>query len=121
MPFRMSTAVVAPAAFIKTLLHPIPFFALLFLGLGGVVHAVSWTSSTTGGAIEATVIEPNPAAPAPALIVYLKNLNCERIGQESDASIVADIPWLRALTPEPPLRLHPQFKPTMRPSPTRHE
>ena len=62
---------------------------ILILGLSADARAVSWTSSATGGAITATVIEPNPVVATPALIIYLKNLNCERIGQESDASIIA--------------------------------
>jgi hypothetical protein len=63
---------------------------ILFVGLSADVQAVSWTSSATGGAITATVTEPNPVVSPPALIVYLKNLSCERIGQESDAPIIAN-------------------------------
>ncbi len=59
------------------------------MGLGLDAQAVSWTSAATGGAITATVTEPNPVVATPALIVYLKNLSCERIGQEPDASIIA--------------------------------
>jgi hypothetical protein len=62
---------------------------ILFLRLSADVQAVSWTSSATGGAITATVIEPNPVVATPALVIYLKNLSCERIGQEPDASIIA--------------------------------
>src|SRR5262245_8359183 len=62
---------------------------ILFVGLSGTAQAVPWTSAATGGAIEATVTQPNPVVAQPALIVYLKNLSCERIGQESDASIIA--------------------------------
>ena len=62
---------------------------ILFVGLNTGVRAASWTSAATGGAITATVIEPNPVVATPALIVYLKNLSCERIGQEPDASIIA--------------------------------
>jgi hypothetical protein len=62
---------------------------ILLVGLSGGAQAVSWTSSATGGAITATVTEPNPVVSPPALIVYLKNLSCERIGQEPDASIIA--------------------------------
>jgi len=64
-------------------------FGILFLGLSSGAQAVPWTSSATGGSITATVIEPNPPVSPPALIVYLKNLSCERIGQEPDASIIA--------------------------------
>jgi hypothetical protein len=63
---------------------------MLLAGLSTDALAVSWTSSATGGAIIVTVTEPNPAVSPPALIVYLKNLSCERIGQEPDASIIAD-------------------------------
>jgi len=62
---------------------------ILFVGLNTGVRAASWTSAATGSAITATVIEPNPVVATPALIVYLKNLSCERIGQEPDASIIA--------------------------------
>jgi hypothetical protein len=62
---------------------------ILVVGFSGGARAVSWTSAATGGAITATVTEPNPVVATPALIVYLKNLSCERIGQESDASIIA--------------------------------
>ncbi len=62
---------------------------ILFVGLITGVQAVPWTSSATGGAITATVTEPNPVVTTPALVVYLKNLTCERIGQEADASIIA--------------------------------
>lgn len=62
---------------------------ILFTVLNTGAHAVPWTSSATGGAITATVIEPNPVVATPALVVYLKNLTCERIGQEPDASIIA--------------------------------
>src|SRR5215831_6178081 len=65
------------------------FFAILFVGLNIRAHAVAWTSAATGGAITATVTEPNPVVAQPALIIYLKNLSCERIGQEPDASILA--------------------------------
>jgi hypothetical protein len=66
------------------------FFGILFVGLTTIrAQAVAWTSSATGGAITATVTEPNPIVSQPALIVYLKNLSCERIGQEPDASIIA--------------------------------
>src|SRR3954452_24738823 len=66
-----------------------PLLALLFVGLIESSHAVSWTSAVTGGAITATVTEPNPVVSPPALLIYLKNLSCERIGQEPDASILA--------------------------------
>jgi hypothetical protein len=62
---------------------------ILLVGLSEGAQAVSWTSAATGGAITATVTEPNPVVSPPALIVYLKNLSCERIGQEPDASILA--------------------------------
>ena len=62
---------------------------ILFAILTAEVQAVPWISSATGSAINATVIEPNPVVSTPALIVYLKNLNCERVGQESDAAIIA--------------------------------
>lgn len=62
---------------------------ILFLGLSAEAGAVPWASTATGGAITATVTEPNPVVATPALVVYLKNLTCERIGQESDASILA--------------------------------
>ena len=65
------------------------WIGIFLMGVSQVVQAVSWTSATTGGAIEATVTQPNPVVSPPALIVYLKNLSCERIGQESDASIIA--------------------------------
>jgi hypothetical protein len=65
-------------------------FGVQYLALGLVVQAASWTSTTTGGSITATVTEPIPAVATPALVVYLKNLTCERIGQEPDASILAD-------------------------------
>lgn len=63
---------------------------ILFVGLSADAQAVAWTSSATGGSITATVTEPNPVVTTPPLIVYLKNLTCERIGQESDASIIAN-------------------------------
>src|SRR4051812_26147887 len=63
---------------------------ILLIGMIGDAQAVSWTSAATGTAITATVTEPNPVVSPPALIVYLKNLSCERIGQESDASIIAN-------------------------------
>ena len=59
------------------------------MGLNTGAQAVPWTSAATGGAITATVTEPNPVVSPPALLIYLKNLNCERIGQEPDASILA--------------------------------
>jgi hypothetical protein len=69
------------------------FHALLLLGIfagaSQSARALSWTSSTTGAPITATVTEANPAVTTPALIIYLKNLSCERIGQEADASIIA--------------------------------
>jgi hypothetical protein len=65
------------------------FAGILFAILTAEVQAVPWISSATGSAITATVIEPNPVVSPPALIVYLKNLNCERVGQESDAAIIA--------------------------------
>ena len=61
----------------------------LFLGLCTGARAVSWTSAATGGTVEATVTQPNPSVTTPALLVYLKNLSCERIGQEADATIIA--------------------------------
>ncbi len=64
-------------------------FGLLIVGLSESLQAVTWTSAVIGGAINATVTEPSPVVSPPALIVYLKNLSCERIGQESDASIIA--------------------------------
>ncbi len=64
-------------------------FGILFVILSRSAQAVPWTSAATGGAIEATVTQPNPPVSPPALLVYLKNLSCERIGQESDASIIA--------------------------------
>lgn len=63
---------------------------LLMAGLACQARAVSWDSAATGSAITATVTEPDPAVATPALVVYLRNLSCERIGQESDASILAD-------------------------------
>jgi hypothetical protein len=63
-------------------------FGILFVGLSGGAPAATWTSYVTGGTITATVTEPNPVVSPPALVVYLKNLSCERIGQESDASII---------------------------------
>ncbi len=65
-------------------------FGLLFMVSCILVRAVSWTSAATGGAITATVTEPSPVVTTPALVVYLKNLSCERIGQEADATILAD-------------------------------
>jgi predicted esterase len=65
-------------------------FGILFLSMGLVTRAVTWTSAATGGAITTTVTEPSPVVTTPALIVYLKNLGCERIGQEPDATIIAD-------------------------------
>jgi hypothetical protein len=62
----------------------------LLFAVSTATRAASWTSSATGGAITATVTEPNPVVTTPALVVYLKNLSCERIGQESDATILAD-------------------------------
>ena len=62
---------------------------ILLMGLTADTQAVSWTSYATGGAITVTVTEPNPVVSTPALVVYLKNLSCERIGQEPDASILA--------------------------------
>jgi hypothetical protein len=61
---------------------------ILVVGLSVAAQAVSWTSAATGGSITATVTEPNPGVATPPLIVYLKNLSCERIGQESDATII---------------------------------
>jgi hypothetical protein len=78
-----------PGRKMNTLRLKILLAGILFVGLSGDARAVSWTSSATGGAITATVTEPNPVVSPPALIVYLKNLSCERIGQESDASIIA--------------------------------
>ena len=63
---------------------------ILLVGWSTDTRAVSWISAATGGAITATVTEPNPVVTTPALIVYLKHLSCERIGQEPDASILAD-------------------------------
>jgi hypothetical protein len=63
---------------------------ILLVAASAGAQPVSWTSSATGGAITATVTEPNPVVATPALVVYLKNLGCERIGQEPDASILAD-------------------------------
>lgn len=65
-------------------------FGFLLPALNHDARAASWTSAATGGIIQATVREAHPAVATPALIVYLKNLNCERIGQESDDSIIAD-------------------------------
>lgn len=65
------------------------FLVTLVALLVAVVRAASWASTVTGGSISATVNEPNPTVSTPALIIYLKNLSCERIGQESDASIIA--------------------------------
>jgi len=64
---------------------------LVLMGSGGAAHAVPWISAATGGAVEATVTQPNPPVSPPALVIYLKNLSCERIGQESDASIIASL------------------------------
>lgn len=66
------------------------FHGLLFAGLTASASAATWTSSATGTTITATVTEPVPAVATPPLIVYLKNLTCERIGQEADATILAD-------------------------------
>ncbi len=63
---------------------------ILVIGLSPDTQAVSWTSAATGGAITATVTEPNPVVATPALIIYLTNLSCERIGREPDASIIAN-------------------------------
>ena len=63
---------------------------LLLIASCAVAQGVSWTSAATGGAITATVTEPSPVVTTPALIVYLKNLSCERVGQEADAAILAD-------------------------------
>jgi hypothetical protein len=68
----------------KTLL-----FGILFMGMSGGAQTVPWTSATIGGTITATVTQPNPVVSPPALLIYLKNLSCERIGQEPDASILA--------------------------------
>jgi hypothetical protein len=76
-----------PAAGKRKVLRQL-LLGILFVGLNRETHAVSWTSATTGGAITATVTEPNPVVSPPSLIIYLKNLNCERIGQEPDASII---------------------------------
>ena len=64
-------------------------FGFLFIALIENAQAATWASATTGGFINATVTEPNPVASPPALVIYLKNLSCERIGQEADASILA--------------------------------
>ena len=64
-------------------------FGLLFVGLNESLQAATWTSATVGGAITATVTEANPVVSQPALLIYLKNLSCERVGQEPDASILA--------------------------------
>jgi hypothetical protein len=63
---------------------------LVFLACGAHAQALAWASAATGGTVTATVTEPNPAVSPPALVVYLKNLACERIGQEPDAPIIAD-------------------------------
>lgn len=70
-------------------MHCTCYLITLVVLLAAVVRAASWTSTVTGGSISATVNEPNPTVSTPALIIYLKNLSCERIGQESDASIIA--------------------------------
>ena len=62
---------------------------LLFVALAETAQAATWASATVGGFITATVTEPNPVVSPPSLIIYLKNLSCERIGQEPDASILA--------------------------------
>jgi acetyl esterase/lipase len=55
----------------------------------GMEHV--WTSSTTGGELSYTVITPKTAqAAASPVIIYLKNLAAERVGSESDDSIIAD-------------------------------
>jgi hypothetical protein len=72
----------------KSLRLPLLLAGILFVSVD--VRAVLWTSAATGDAITATVTEPSPAVATPALIVYLKSLTCERIGQEPDASILAD-------------------------------
>jgi hypothetical protein len=70
--------------------YPRLLLGLLFLAFGAGAQALTWTSAATGGTVIATVTEPNPVVTTPALVVYLKNLSCERIGQESDATILAD-------------------------------
>ena len=70
--------------------YPRLLLGLLFLACGARAQALSWTSAATGGPVTATVTEPNPVVSPPALLVYLKNLACERIGQEPDAPIIAD-------------------------------
>lgn len=68
----------------------LPLTVFLCMGLNQGAQAVSWTSAATGGGVTVTVTEPNPTVSTPALVVYLKNLSCERIGQEPDAPILAD-------------------------------
>ncbi len=70
--------------------HPRLLLGLLFLTCGTRAQALTWTSAATGGTVSATVTEPNPVVSPPALVVYLKNLACERIGLEPDATIIAD-------------------------------
>ncbi len=61
----------------------------LLWGLGAEARALTWSSAATGGTVDVMVTQPNPSVTTPALIVYLKGLSCERIGQEPDAAIVA--------------------------------
>jgi hypothetical protein len=73
---------------------------LTTLLLGGLASAaelptpkqITWTSETTGGAINGLVYLPPAAAdkPLPA-VVYQKNLSVERIGQETDEAIVSGL------------------------------
>lgn len=63
---------------------------LLFLAGIGSAKAGLWASVATDTVIETTVIEPDPPVSPPALMVYLQNLSCDRIGQEPDESIIAD-------------------------------
>ncbi len=74
----------------RSLSCPKLLLGLVLVLFSASAHALTWTSAATGGAITATVTEPNPAISPPALVVYLKNLGCERIGQEPDAPIIAD-------------------------------
>lgn len=53
---------------------------------------ITWNSETTGGSVAGLVYAPANAADKPLpTVVYQKNLSVERIGQEPDDAILADL------------------------------
>jgi acetyl esterase/lipase len=77
----------------------------------GVSMTGKWTSEVAGGEVGYEVIEPSGAKDKPlAVVVYLKGLAVQRVGQEGDESIIASFTAMGELAVIIDYAKHPRAK-----------